>query len=33
MRPYNIGFLNMYETHMTANNSTNNDIVFFVVSV
>ena len=28
----NIGCLNMHETHLTANNSTNNNVVFFFVS-
>ena len=29
---YHLGCLNKHETHVTANNSTNNSIVFFLVS-
>ena len=32
IQPNNIGCLNIHETQMTTNNSTNNDIVFFFVS-
>ena len=31
MQPINIGCLNIHETHVTANNWTNNDNVFFFV--
>ena len=32
MQPINIGCLNIHGTHLTAKNSTNNNVVFFVVS-
>ena len=29
MQPINLGCLNMHETHVTANNSTNDNVFFF----